>query len=157
MASLSLSLGFHSDGRSRERERGFLPPFPIRGLSREEGGGGGGAISLSSLSLACLWPQPRSRDNVCCCSFPSLPPFPVYTPIRFHVNPTPTPSSSSSWKEIRRWYLVLIVPLPSTLPLRRDKERACSFVVSLSLLHSRKTNREFGAFFTDVVLLGGLE
>ena len=143
----------------REKEKGASslpapPPFPIRGLSREEGGGGG--RRNLSFQLACGLSLDRATMFVAAPFPPSLR-FP-YIPLSVSTSiPRRPPSSSSSWKEIRRWYLVLIVPLPSTLPLRRDKERDRSFVVSLSLLHSRKTNREFGDFFTDVVLLGGLE
>ncbi len=132
-SSLPFLLGVYQERKEEEGEaQSLFPLFPLLACG----------LSLDRATMFVAAPFPPSLR------FPYIP-LSVSTSI-----PRRPPSSSSSWKEIRRWYLVLIVPLPSTLPLRRDKERACSFVVSLSLLHSRKTNREFGDFFHGCCFVG---
>ncbi len=72
-----------------------LPPFPIRGLSREEGGGGG-RRNLSFLSFPCLLVASASIARQCLLLLLSLPPsvsriYPYPFPRQSHADPRPPP------------------------------------------------------------------
>ncbi len=159
MASLSLSLGFHSDGRS-EKEKGAssLPPslpFLLGVYHERKEEEGGGAISLSNLLVASA-----SIARQCLLLLLSLPPsvsriYPYPFPRQSHADPRPPPPPPG--KRFADGTLCSSFPFP--LPFLSAEIRKGLVHSSLAFLFSihEKQIASLGTFFTDVVLLGGLE